>query len=291
MSPQIITDNWHWIGYAIMALYIVRMITRRAMDRENHARAIVGLPPMVRPPGLISKAISFGRAMLGGRLGESKDTGPQADLARAFEQMEYNKRLAICKTCPHLITKPIFNHTTLENEDKLFCNQCGCGTHALAELHNKLGHKALSCPIGKWGEATAMKPSEASRVITTNAFESWKSKHPDEWKRLDEENKEKIAKIQAEQAMRQANGAASGVLTPSHPSAVPGLLGRAGPTAITEREFAEHFGAGRVRPQWQKPTGPMEPGPEPGPPQPTGITESPPPPIPQLSGADPTARS
>ena len=73
-------------------------------------------------------------------------------------------RLAICKVCPRV---KIRHHVDDKGEEAtyVYCDECKCGSHHIAELNVKLGFNNLSCPIGKWGPQTAMSVHEGHDLL------------------------------------------------------------------------------------------------------------------------------
>ncbi len=73
-------------------------------------------------------------------------------------------RLAICKACPRVKQRdyvdPAGGMTSF-----LYCDECKCGSHHIAELNTKLGFNNLSCPIGKWGPAGAITVHEGHDLL------------------------------------------------------------------------------------------------------------------------------
>ncbi len=87
-----------------------------------------------RPPGLLQKAASFGKAMV----------KHAADGFRAASKEEQESRLVICRECEFY-----------EPADGS-CVKCGC----CMQLKKRL--RTSSCPIGKWGLATVPKDPPAN---------------------------------------------------------------------------------------------------------------------------------
>ncbi len=73
-------------------------------------------------------------------------------------------RLAICKECPRVKQRdyvdPEGGLTSF-----LYCDECKCGSHHIAELNTKLGFNNLACPMGKWGPASGMTVHEAHDIL------------------------------------------------------------------------------------------------------------------------------
>lgn len=73
-------------------------------------------------------------------------------------------RLAICKECPRVKAKDYVDPdgalTTF-----LYCDECKCGSHHIAELHTKLGFYDIRCPMGKFGKIGAMTVHEGHDLL------------------------------------------------------------------------------------------------------------------------------
>jgi len=78
-------------------------------------------------------------------------TGPRVD------ETTYQRRLAICRTCPHL----------REEAGHEYCGACGCPQWKLARLSVKLWLAELACPVGGWAAEARLLPDY--RVATTIA--------------------------------------------------------------------------------------------------------------------------
>ncbi len=96
------------------------------------------------------KAFTFLRAITGGW---NKDNIPA--------------RMKICKVCPRVREKVTVDHDG-NSHSYLFCDECKCGSHHLAELSVKLGFNNLKCAMDppKWGKKEAMTVHEAHDVLT-----------------------------------------------------------------------------------------------------------------------------
>lgn len=73
-------------------------------------------------------------------------------------------RLVICKECPRVKQRdyvdPEGGLTSF-----LYCDECKCGSHHIAELNTKLGFNNLTCPMDKWGPAGGMTVHEGHDLL------------------------------------------------------------------------------------------------------------------------------
>ncbi len=85
-------------------------------------------------------------------------------IASGWNKENVKDRLAICKVCPRVKERdyvdPDGGLTSF-----LFCDECKCGSHHIAELNTKLGFNNLACPMGKWGPASAMTVHEGHDLL------------------------------------------------------------------------------------------------------------------------------
>lgn len=113
-------------------------------------------------------------------------------------------RLAICKVCPR-VKRREHVHPDGHSDQYLYCDECKCGSHHLAELHVKMGFNNISCPIGKFGKAEAMTVHEAHDILVDRKKKEYAID------RLEREN------MRAGRD-RSDNGAARGNATVIHPT-------------------------------------------------------------------------
>ncbi len=95
--------------------------------------------------------------------------GPRAfTLVRAvtsgWNKDNVKARLAICKVCPRVKQRdyvdPEGGMTSF-----LYCDECKCGSHHIAELNTKLGFNHLKCPMDKWGPKSGTTVHEAHDML------------------------------------------------------------------------------------------------------------------------------
>jgi hypothetical protein len=90
-------------------------------------------------PGFVSKALSFGSALV-------------AHAATGFERVPpevHAERRALCDACEH------------HNPDNDTCRKCGC---YLSRLGGKLAMASEACPIGKWGTYSKKEGKDADNA-------------------------------------------------------------------------------------------------------------------------------
>ncbi len=73
-------------------------------------------------------------------------------------------RLAICKACPRVKAR-VYVDGAGKSSEYLYCDECKCGSHHLAELNVKLGFNNIKCPLDKWGPKQAMTVHEAHDML------------------------------------------------------------------------------------------------------------------------------
>ncbi len=73
-------------------------------------------------------------------------------------------RLAICKACPR-VKKRDYVDPAGGMTSFLYCDECKCGSHHIAELNTKLGFNHLKCPLDKWGPAGAVTVHEGHDML------------------------------------------------------------------------------------------------------------------------------
>ncbi len=85
-----------------------------------------------------------------------------------YNKGNIKKRLAICKECPRVKARdyvdPEGAMTTF-----LYCDECKCGSHHIAELHTKLGYDRLKCPMGKFCAKSSMTVHEGHDLLVTRS--------------------------------------------------------------------------------------------------------------------------
>lgn len=144
------------------------------------------------------KVKSFLVVMLGGRIEDKEE-----------RDRIIRERLAICSDCEHVRKKNYIDQETFTSRQHLYCGQCGCGTHALAELNVKLGFKQVKCPLDppKWGVSEAMTPKQGTQVVSQQ-MQTEMMKQPEYRKRLEEaskknEERSRQAKERRDAALRE----------------------------------------------------------------------------------------
>lgn len=73
-------------------------------------------------------------------------------------------RLAICEVCPRVKLRHHVDDTGKEAK-YMYCDECKCGSHHIAELNVKLGFNNLTCPMDKWGPKEAMTVHEGHDLL------------------------------------------------------------------------------------------------------------------------------
>lgn len=68
----------------------------------------------------------------------------------------YEARKGQCMACPKRQASP--------RDEVGFCGSCGCGQRDRARLTVKLTMPAVSCPLGKWGEAKGSNPVPSKAI-------------------------------------------------------------------------------------------------------------------------------
>lgn len=123
---------------------------RRVQDAECDTQwspkdqAVVRADPMPEPK---ASAVDYFRAERS--LAVEGPVSPEA----------FEARKAQCMACPKRQASP--------RDEVGFCGSCGCGQRDRARLTVKLTMPAVSCPLGKWGEA---KGTNSSPVRSFRAF-------------------------------------------------------------------------------------------------------------------------
>lgn len=112
-------------------------------------------------------AIGAGVVILGLRFGPRAFTLVRA-VTSGWNKDNVKARLAICKVCPRVKAREYVDPegalTTF-----LYCDECKCGSHHIAELNVKLGFNNLSCPMEKWGPKSGMSVHEGHDLLIERA--------------------------------------------------------------------------------------------------------------------------
>lgn len=89
------------------------------------------------------------------------------------------QRLAICRDCEHVEKRPTVDHNGIAGEH-LYCMECKCGDHPIAELSTKLGFYNVRCELGKWGPEFALTVKEGSGLLAQRQYKQWQQDNPEE---------------------------------------------------------------------------------------------------------------
>lgn len=93
-------------------------------------------------------------------------------IASGWNKNNVAGRLAICKACPRVKQRDrVGSDGGLTSF--LYCDECKCGSHHIAELHTKLGFNNIQCPMGKFGPASAMTVHEGHDLLVARDQKEW----------------------------------------------------------------------------------------------------------------------
>ena len=100
-------------------------------------------------------------------------------LASGWDVENVRQRLDICRACEHVHKKPTVDHRGVAGEH-LYCMECQCGDHSIAELSTKLGYYNVRCPLEppKWGPAHVSTVKEGSMILAQRQGKEWRQKNP-----------------------------------------------------------------------------------------------------------------
>lgn len=100
-------------------------------------------------------------------------------LGSGWDIENVRQRLDICRACEHVQKKPTVDHRGIIGEH-LYCKECECGDHSIAELSTKLGFDNVRCPLTppKWGPVHVSTVKEGSMMLAQRQVKDWRQNHP-----------------------------------------------------------------------------------------------------------------